>query len=161
MFNKPSKEQLSAIPALYQTEETPLKDKLVFLHFSIGNCDWYVSEFDGKDVFWGFAILNNDFQMSEWGYFGFEELSSIKVKGFYEIENDTSWQVRPAHQVERICKAQGWSLPDPGHLEIECPCCKKTITSDSVRNEIHCPQCKIIILQKSIAYVGGSHGLYS
>ena len=164
MFNKPTSAQLVSIPRLYQTEDIPLKDKPVYLHFSIGNSDWYVSEFDGKDVCWGFAILNNDFQMSEWGYFSFEELSSIRVKGFYEIENDTSWQVRQAHQVERICRAQGWTLPDLGPLEIECPCCKKIIPSDSARNEIHCPKCKVIILKPHInsVYQGGNnHGLYS
>lgn len=163
MWNKPTKEQLASIPALYGTENTPLKDKPIYLHFFIGNCDWYAIEFDGKDTLWGFAILNNDFQMAEFGYFSLEELSSIRVKGVFEIENDLFWQVRPAHQVERICRAQGWSLPDPGHLEIECPCCKKTISSDSARNEIHCPECKVIILQRHInsVYRGGSHGIHA
>jgi len=162
MWNKPQSAQLASIPRLYQTEETPLQDKLVFLHFFIGNSDWYVMEFDGENNFWGFVILNNDFQMSEFGYFGFEELSSIRVKEFYEIENDTSWQVRQARQVERICRAQGWTLPDLGVTEIECPCCKKTIASDSARNEIHCPECKVIILQRHInsVYRGGSYGIH-
>ena len=164
MFNKPTTAQLKTVPALYQTEETPLKDKLVFLHFYIGNSDWYVMEFDGEDTFWGFVVLNNDFQMAEWGYFSFHELADIKVKGFFEIENDTSWQVRPAHKIERICRAQGWTLPDLGRMEIECPCCKKTIFSDSASNQIHCPECKVITLKPRInsVYQGGlAHGLYS
>jgi hypothetical protein len=162
MWNKPTKEQLASTPALYGTENTPLKDKPIYLHFFIGNCDWYAIEFDGDDTFWGFAILNNDFQMAEFGYFSLEELSSIRVKGFYEIENDLFWQVRPAHQVERICRAQGWPLPEHQDiLEIECPNCKK-ITRSGLGEEISCPECKVIILQKSIAYQGGfSHGLYS
>jgi hypothetical protein len=121
-------------------------------------------EFNGDDTLWGFVILNNDYQMSEHGYFSFSELADIKVKGFYEIENDPSWQVRPAHKIERICRAQGWTLPDLEHREIECPCCKKTISSDSTRNEIHCPECKVIILKPRINsnLPGGlAHGLYS
>ncbi|EMS77547.1 hypothetical protein [Desulfotignum phosphitoxidans] len=68
MWNMPTKEQLASIPRLYKIEHIPLKDKPIYLHFFIGNCDWYVIEFDGKDTFWGFVILNNDFQMAEWGY---------------------------------------------------------------------------------------------
>ncbi len=161
MWNKPQKAQLKTVPALYQTEEMPLKDKTIYFHFFIGNCDWYVSEFDGEDTFWGFVILNNDFQMAEWGYFSFGELANIRIKGIFEIENDTSWQIRQAHQIERICQAQGWTIPDFGVLEIECPGCKKTISSYSVNSEIHCPECKVIILQKCIAHLGGRNGLYS
>lgn len=164
MFHKPTAAQLAIIPRLYQTEEVPLKDKLVYLHFYIGNSDWYVMEFDMKDIFWGFVILNNDYQMSEFGYFNFHELADIMVKGFFEIENDASWQVRPAHKIEKLCRAQGWTLPDFELLKIECPCCKKTISSDSARNGIHCPECKVIILKPRInsVYQGGfSHGLYT
>ena len=164
MFNKPTAEQLATIPRLYQTEHIPIKDKIVYLHFFIGNSDWYVMEFDMKNIFWGFVILNNDYQMSDFGYFNFHELADILVKGFFEIENDASWQARPAHKIERICRAQGWPLPDLEPLEIECPCCKKAIYSDSTRNGIHCPKCKVIILKPHInsIYQGGLyHGLYS
>ncbi len=47
MWNEPSKERLSRIPKLYATEHSPLKDKIVYLHFFIGGCDWYIAEFDG------------------------------------------------------------------------------------------------------------------
>ena len=93
MFNKPTNKQLAGILKLYETEHIPLKDKLVYLHFYIGNSDWYVMEFDGDDTFWGFAILNNDYEMAEFGYFSFHELADIMVKGFFEIENDASWEV--------------------------------------------------------------------
>ena len=36
MWNEPSNEQLSKIPRLYQTERTPLKEKLIYLHFFVG-----------------------------------------------------------------------------------------------------------------------------
>ena len=62
MWNTPTKERLAKIPGFYQTEHIPLKDKLIHLHFFIGGCDWYVAEFDFEDLFFGFAILNNDFQ---------------------------------------------------------------------------------------------------
>jgi hypothetical protein len=65
MWNEPSKERLAKIPRLYQIENVRLQDKLIHLHFFIGGCDWYIAEFDGEDVFWGFAILNDDYEMAE------------------------------------------------------------------------------------------------
>ena len=110
MWNEPSKERLSRIPKLYATEETPLEEKLIHLHFFIAGCDWYVAEFDGEDLFWGFAILNEDYEMSEWGYISFQELKSIKVMGWLEVDCETedAWRVRRAVEVEKIRIAQGW-----------------------------------------------------
>ncbi len=68
MWNKPNKEQFAAIPRLYTTEKIGSKDKIVHLHFFIGGCDWYVAEFDGEELFFGYANLN-DAQNAEWGYF--------------------------------------------------------------------------------------------
>ena len=48
-------------------------DKLIHLHFFIGGCDWYICEYDGDDLFWGYAYLN-DPQNAEWGYISFPEL---------------------------------------------------------------------------------------
>ena len=57
MWNTPNKIRLATIPALYATDEIPAKEKLIHLHFFLGGCDWYVAEFDGSDLFWGFVIL--------------------------------------------------------------------------------------------------------
>ena len=106
MWNIPSKERLAKIPKLYETENIPLKDKLIYLHFFIGGCDWYIAEYDG-DLFWGFVILNNDFQNAEWGYISFRELKEIKMDGWLEIdcEIEEVWQVCKASEIEKIKKA--------------------------------------------------------
>jgi len=44
MWNKPTKEDLKKIPAFYTTEKTPLKEKVIHMHFFIGGCDWYAVE---------------------------------------------------------------------------------------------------------------------
>ena len=110
MWNMPGKERLAKIPSLYETENTPLKDKMIYLHFFIGGCDWYVAEYDGEDIFWGFAILNNDFQNAEWGYISFRELKEIKMDGWLEIdcEIEEVWQVKRAVEIDKIRVAQGW-----------------------------------------------------
>ncbi|MCK4826583.1 DUF2958 domain-containing protein [bacterium] len=117
MWSEPTKERLSKIPKLYETEKVPLKDKLIHLHFFIGGCDWYIAEFDGKDMFWGFAILNSDYQMAEWGYVSFSELKSIKADGWLEIdcEIEECWQVKRAIEIDKIRIAQGWLKENNAH----------------------------------------------
>ena len=75
MWNIPSKERLNKIPKLYETEEIPLDKKLIYLHFFIGGSDWYIAEFDGDDIFFGYVILNGDMECAEWGYPGYGDSS--------------------------------------------------------------------------------------
>lgn len=108
MWGEPTKEVLSKIPKLYGTEKTQLQEKLILVHFFISGCDWFIVEFDGDDLFWGFTILNNDFVNAEWGYISYKELKDIKVGPGLEIEHDKHWKVRKACDVDKIVKAQGW-----------------------------------------------------
>ena len=110
MWNEPSKERLDKIPKLYETEDIPLKEKEIFLHFFIGDCDWFICEFDGQDMFWGFVVLNGDLEMAEFGYISFNELKTIKIGMGIEIdcELEELWKIRPAKEINLICKAQGW-----------------------------------------------------
>ena len=102
MWNEPSEEQLAKIPKLYETDFIEFQDKLIYAHFFIGGCDWFVAEFDGEDLFFGYAILSNDLQNAEWGYFAFSELKSIKINGWHEIDHDLHWQVKQASAIEKI-----------------------------------------------------------
>ena len=110
MWNKPSDEELLRVPKFYSSEEVPLKEKMIYMHFFIGGCDWYATEYNPEEkLFFGFAILNQDYEMAEWGYFSLEELSEIKVK-WLEVDRDLYWKPRQALEVDQICKAQGWAL---------------------------------------------------
>jgi len=109
MWNIPSKERLARIPKLYETEKVPLQEKEIHLHLFIGGCDWYVAEFDGNDLFWGFAILNNDLEMAEWGYISFQELRDININGIeIECEVQEDFPVQKAMDIPKICQAHGW-----------------------------------------------------
>ena len=101
MWNTPTQKQLDNIPRLYETESIPLAEKKVYLHFFIFGCDWYITEYDGDDLFFGYAILNGDIVNAEWGYVSFSELKSIKID-FVEIDCDLYWEVVPAKQVPLI-----------------------------------------------------------
>ena len=108
MQNQPTKKQLARIPRLYETEPIQMKDKFIYLHFIFPKCDWYMSEFDGDDTFFGFVILNDDLEMAEWGYISFEFLKAVNVYG-HEVEVDPNWVIRRAGEIDRICEARGWN----------------------------------------------------
>ena len=109
MWNEPSIERLSKIPSLYETENIKVQDKMIHLHFFIGGCNWYIAEFDGEDLFWGFAILNEDYEMAEWGYVSFSELKSISINGIeIDCEIETTWRVRRSAEIDKIRIANGW-----------------------------------------------------
>lgn len=109
MWNMPTKKQVRKIPLLYATEDIPAKDKLVYLHFFCGSADWYVVEWDGRDTFFGFAILFPGSGMAEWGYISYSELKNLKVRGL-EVETDRFWKAVKAIQVERIVEEGGVKL---------------------------------------------------
>jgi hypothetical protein len=110
MWNEPSERRLARIPRLYEKERVPLEEKLVQLHFFIAGCDWYIVEYDGQDLFWGFAIINNDYQNAEWGYVSFKELKALKIHGWLEVdcELEDFFPVRKACEIEKIRMAHGW-----------------------------------------------------
>lgn len=108
MWNKPSAAELEKLPRFYSTEEVSLKEKIIVMHFFLGGCDWYAAEYDPEEkIFFGFAILNDDLEMAEWGYFSLQELSELKVS-YLEVDRDLHFPPRKAVEIERIRKAQCW-----------------------------------------------------
>jgi hypothetical protein len=79
---------ISKMPHTYQTDNIKANDKIVWLHYySFGGSDWYIVEKDKGDPndeeqglqyqAYGYAILNGDLEMAEWGYISIEELRGI------------------------------------------------------------------------------------
>lgn len=112
MWNEPTPYRLSQVPKLYETDSVSLRNKLIYLHFFLADSDWYISEFDREDTFWGFVVLNGDLSNAEWGYFSFSELRRIRMNGWMEIdcELERHWKVRPASQIDKISQVYGWHL---------------------------------------------------
>ena len=97
MWNEPTPEQLAKIPKLYETEKLPLKDEPIYIHFFIGGCDWFISGYDGKDLFFGYAIIGNPI-FAEWGYVSFGELKQIRI---HKIASMTSSHVLTSNKKPR------------------------------------------------------------
>jgi hypothetical protein len=109
MWNEPDKNRLNKIPRLYETESVPLKEKIIHLHFFIAGSDWFICEYDGTDLFFGFVILNDDFDMAEWGYISFKELKELSINGIeIDCELEEYFQVRKASEIEKICEGNNW-----------------------------------------------------
>jgi len=108
MWNKPTEKQLSRLPAFYSTENVPLKEKMILMHFFLAGCDWYAAEYDPEQqLFFGFAILNNDYDMAEWGYFSLKELCELKIE-FLEVDRDLYFRAKKAVEIKKIRKAERW-----------------------------------------------------
>lgn len=117
MINEPTAEQLAKVPGLYETEHISIQDKIIHAYFFIGDSHWFMSEFDKQDLAFGYAILNGDFQMAEWGFFSINELKSINVLDVFQVEYDVLWEPRPAKDVELIRRGGGvcFDPRDGGH----------------------------------------------
>jgi hypothetical protein len=64
-----------------------------------------MAEYSPQDrIFFGYTILNNDLQNSEWGYVSFDELRELNINGF-EVDRDLYWKVRKASEIEKILEA--------------------------------------------------------
>jgi len=112
MWNKPSKEQLAKIPPLDSQSEVKQENVIIHLHFFSGACDWWISEYDGDDVFFGFVNLG-DPDMAEWGTISFRELENLKTDiPFYsmkpfkeigrfpiEVDCDKYWQPKKVSEI--------------------------------------------------------------
>ena len=68
MLNPPPKDVLEKLPPLYANEkaETQIADIILHLHLFVSACDWWIAEYDGDDLFWGFVNLGDD-ECAEWG----------------------------------------------------------------------------------------------
>lgn len=120
MFNEPSEKELAKIPRLYSTENLPFKEKNIHLHFFLCNSNWYIAEFDGDDIFFGFVCLNGWKELAEWGIVSFKELKELKINAPITIHNNKSvfmplevdrnlyFKPKKAYEIELINECQEW-----------------------------------------------------
>ncbi len=105
----PRQADLAAIPALYSTEDLPLGDRIVWLHYFTGSADWWVVEFNpSTGQAFGYACLG-DPDMAEWGTFHLPELEELYLAVVNTpepqrlwppviVERDLWWDPKPVSQ---------------------------------------------------------------
>jgi hypothetical protein len=93
-------EMRKRIPKLYETDETPISEKIAHAKFfsPYNGWRWYVVEYDGEDTFFGMV---DGFEV-EWGYFSLSELSSVAIAGntVPAVERDISFQPQSILPIE-------------------------------------------------------------
>jgi hypothetical protein len=67
--------QLEKCPKLYATDS--MKEHPAIFHYFYGGTDMYICEYDKEDTMFGYTILNDDLENSEWGYTSVSEICSI------------------------------------------------------------------------------------
>ena len=107
MWNEPTKEELAKIPPLYSQDGEHTWDKIVYAHFFLAGMDWFVTEYDRQDTFFGFAILFPGSGMAGWGYVSFRELRELKAKGIFEVDFDGHWTPRKVSEIQKIVEEGG------------------------------------------------------
>jgi hypothetical protein len=89
-----TKENLKKLPALYETENIPLEEKIAVVKFFTPDAQWtwYAVEYNPKqELFWGLV----DGQEKEWGYFTLGQLKSVRGKLGLSIERDLYFSPQP------------------------------------------------------------------
>ncbi len=78
------------LPPMRATENTPEDQKIAVVKFfnPMGRTTWYGIEFDGVDLFFGYAVSSLGPDCDEYGYFSLAELESIRLPMGLKIERD-------------------------------------------------------------------------
>lgn len=86
------------LPKLYATREqsNPMLHVKFFTPWT--SWTWYVAEFDGEDLFFGFV----EGLEAEWGYFRLSELEAITGPEGLRIERDLHFEPMPASEIDKL-----------------------------------------------------------
>jgi len=90
-----TKELRRKIPSLYSTENDA--DPIVQAKFFTpdSNWTWYIIEFDGKDIFYGYVV---GFE-AELGYFSLSELENVRGPFGLKVERDLHFKPIPLSKI--------------------------------------------------------------
>jgi hypothetical protein len=85
-----TKDILGRLPKIGETSEQSAEETKVPLKLFGGQSTWFITEFDGEDMMYGFCDLG-DPQFAELGYVSFKELLSIRFQFGLSVERDKYW----------------------------------------------------------------------
>ena len=95
------------LPGLYANEALGLSALAMVKFFTPdSNWQWYASEFDGEDVFFGLVIGH----FVELGYFSLAELRSVRGPLGLPVERALDFKATPLEDLREHYKQHGWAL---------------------------------------------------
>lgn len=96
-----TKKLLSDLPKLYAQEK--VADPIVYVKFFTpdANATWLATEYDGKDIFFGWACLGDPYN-AELGYFSLKELESVRGRLGLPIERDMHFTPKLLSEAKKL-----------------------------------------------------------
>ena len=86
-------ETRSRLPALYVTENDPDAKAVLKLFLPGTRWTWYVSEFDGDDLLYGYVLSGLERRFDECGYSSLSELESLRGPYGFNVERDRAFRL--------------------------------------------------------------------
>ena len=91
-------ELVEQIPGLYETEDTPLEDKVVFTHYFCGAADWYVCELD-QETGEMFGHCDLGLGSPEWGYVRIQDLAELRGQFGLPVERELDFTPKTVREL--------------------------------------------------------------
>lgn len=92
-------ENVSLVPDLYG-QDGKGKEAVAYLHYFLGGSDWYITEYNEEEyTAYGFVVLNQDWQMAEFGYISMQELTKSMPLNRPSIELDFYWEPATINEI--------------------------------------------------------------
>ena len=109
MINRPTESELAQLCEIPAAENTPLEERVVHMHFFLGNSAWYMAGYDPRSqVFYGYVIPDNDYARAGWGRFSLSELDRLRQGADDQVVRNLDWKPKRAMEVDRIREAYDW-----------------------------------------------------
>ena len=93
-----TEELVKQIPGLYDSEETPVEDKLIFAHYFTASADWHIAELD-RETGEMFGRCDLGLGFPEWGYVSIQDLAELKGQLGLPVERDLDFKPRTAREL--------------------------------------------------------------
>ena len=91
-------ELVEQMPGLYDSEGTPVADKLICAHYFTANADWHIAELD-RETGEMFGRCDVGMGFPEWGYVTIQELAQLKVQFGLPVERDLGFTPETAREL--------------------------------------------------------------
>jgi Protein of unknown function (DUF2958) len=95
----PPEDERRCIPGERESEDTPLDEKVIHIHYFCAAGDWWIAELwpeDGQWMAFGYAQFAAMPEMAEWGLIPLDELEQVRtMAGLIIVERDLYWTPVP------------------------------------------------------------------
>ncbi len=91
-------ELVEQMPGLYESEGTPVADKLIYAHYFTASADWHIAELD-RETGEMFGRCDLGMGFPEWGYVTIHELAQLRAQFGLPVERDLDFTPKTAREL--------------------------------------------------------------